>query len=238
MLTLDSFLAGQFFYFSLLLLRSLAFFSSRAMGGSWDVNSLWCLPRLLAQTSCKAALRRKATGVSFLAWWYGQSVPTAFLQVEKGAVGFLTASWLILPIARNLTALLLKRERKEGSRKQAHEVCKETQRSGSCQRWDRHSAETSPITKGNTWERTHNTCVSCNRSAHFAFSSFSCHWNSDPPPTAGTLVRSPEPLHSGGRDSCLPARKRKPHGKIRVRPETCPCYQPSLLAASAESHRL
>ena len=38
-LTLDSFLAGQFFHFSLLLLlRSLAFFSSRAMGGSWDVN--------------------------------------------------------------------------------------------------------------------------------------------------------------------------------------------------------
>lgn len=117
----------------------------------------------------RASCHQKLT----LAWWYGQSVPTAFLQVEKSAVGFLAASWLTLPVARNLTAPLLKRERKEGSRKQARQVCKGTQRSRSCQRWDRHGdAETSPITKGNAWERMHNTCMSCNRSAHFAFSAF------------------------------------------------------------------
>ena len=57
----------------------------------------------------RASCHQKLT----LAWWYGQSVPTAFLQVKKSAVGFLAASWLILPIARNLTAPLLRRERKE-----------------------------------------------------------------------------------------------------------------------------
>ena len=63
-----------------------------------------------------------------------RSVPTAFLQVAKGAVWFLAASGLVLPEAGNQTALLLQREGKKGPWKRAHQVCREMPRSNSHQK--------------------------------------------------------------------------------------------------------
>ena len=54
----------------------------------------------------------------------------------KGTAGILAACWLLLPNTGNHTALLLKKERKEGSWKRAPNICKEMQHSRSCQRQD------------------------------------------------------------------------------------------------------